>query len=256
MGARCISAATHRIYESAIAGNVGRDPTNIVSRTGATIYWIDVGPTNKWAALDGEISTQTVSALVQTVVLRPGPLNALFAAGIDADAYSVSVKELAGGTVVFSDDGVLESSQPADYYEYFFDRFRPQTDLLVTDIPPYAQTEVTVSFTKSSGDVKCGVLAVGDLRPLGSTQYGAKAKPKTYSSIKLDEFGTASAEIPIEEANSGLATVTELLDVPAVWVGTDLPEYSGLRVYGLGSGELSYDNPKLALLSINVQGLI
>lgn len=266
---RCISATTHRIYQSAVAGNLGHDPTDIANRTGTIVYWIDVGPTNRHAMFDGEVSTQTSVATSLTVALRPGALNSIFAAGIDAETYSVSLTDAPGGTEVFAASGQLESSAPADYYEYFFDRFMPQTDLLVTGIPPYIGGEVVVTFAKVVGTVKCGVLAVGDLRPLGSTQFGAKAKPKTYSYIKTDDLGnnsikrrksardmSASAKIPIQEANSVLDTVTELLDVPAVWVGTDLPDYSGLRCYGLGSGELTYENAVEALLTINVQGII
>ena len=267
--ARCISVATHRIYQSAVAGNIGHDPTDIASRTGTTVYWIDVGPTNRHAMFDGEVSTQTSVATSLTVALRPGALNSIYAAGIDAETYSVAVTDGPGGTSVFAVSGELESSAPADYYEHFFDRFLPQTDLLVTGIPPYIGGEVVVTFSKIAGTVKCGVLAIGDLRPLGSTQFGAKAKPKTYSYIKTDELGnnsikrrksardmSASARIPIREASSVLDTITELLDVPAVWVGTDLADYTGLRCYGLGSGELSYENAVEALLTLNVQGMI
>jgi hypothetical protein len=65
-----------------------------------------------------------------------------------------------------------------------------------------------------------------------------------------------SAFVDLAEANNVLDTVTELLDVPCLWIGTNLPQYSGLRVFGLGSGELSYDHKNHCILSINVQGLI
>ena len=196
-------------------------------------------------------------------------MNSVYLAGLDGDALTLTVKDSPGGTIVFTTAVTLEASAPPDYYEYFFDRFQPQTDYLASDLPSYANAELTVSITKVTGNVKCGVLAVGDLKPLGLTQYGAKAKPKTYSYIKIDEFGnnvikrrksakdmSASSYVKLEEANFVLDTITELLDIPCVWVGTDIEEYTGLRVFGLGSAELSYDQPQFATLNLNVQGLI
>lgn len=268
-GAFCISTVTHRVYQSQAAGNIGHDPTDINNRAGATVYWTDYGPTNKWAMFDGEASTQTVIASPLTVVLRPGYFNSLYLAGLDAETIAITIKDAPSGATIYSYTGALEGSAPADYYEYFFDRFKPQTDFIVGGIDPYNTMEVTLTLTKTTGPVKCGVLAVGDLRPLGQTQYGAKAKPKTYSYIKTDDFGntkivrrkattdmSATAWMELAEANTVLQTIRDLLDVPAVWIGTDLPEYGGLRVFGLGSGEISYDHPQDCLLSLSVQGLI
>jgi hypothetical protein len=269
VGQRCISTTTHRIYESLANANVGKDPTDIANRTGSTVWWQDVDPTNKWAMLDGEVSTQTVLASPLTIVIRPGFFNALYLGGVDAENLSVEVRDAPAGNIIYSFSGALEASMPPDYYEHFFDRFKPQTDFLASGIDQYNDAEVSLTLTSATGTVKLGVIALGDLRPLGKTQYGAKAKPKTYSYIKVDEFGknkikrrkaakdmSLSAWLKLEEANSVLETITSLLDVPCVWIGTGLPEYTGLRVFGLGSGEISYDKPKDCLLTIDVQGLI
>lgn len=270
VGQRVISTVTHRIYESQQAtGNTGKDPTNLANQSGNPVYWVDVGPTNKWAMFDGEVSTQTVLASPLTVVLRPGSINAIFLAGLDAENISITVKDAPGGNVVFAYSGPLESSAPPDYQEYFFDRFKPQTDYLAYGIDQFNNSEVTVTLTSTTGQVKCGFMAVGDLRPLGLTQRGVKAKPKTYSYINTDKFGntkivrrkattdmSATAYLDVSEANTVLSTIQELLDVPCVWIGSSLPEHSGMRVFGLGSGELSYDDPNPCLLTLTVQGLI
>ena len=269
IGDRRISLVTHRVYESLAAGNIGHDPTDIDNRVGTTLWWFDVGATNKWAMLDGEVSTQTVAASPLTVILRPGAINSAFLAGLDASALSIVVKDRPGGNVIYQYAGDLEASLPADYYEHFYDPFKMQTDFLATEIGAYNDCEVTFTLERFGGTVKCGVLAIGDLRPLGQTQYGAKAKPKSFSYIKVDEYGnntirrrkkaqdmTATAFVALSEANSVLDTISELLDVPCVWIGTDLPEYTGLRTYGLGSAELSYDHPQDAILNLTVQGLI
>lgn len=269
IGQRCISTTTHRIYESMANSNLAKDPTDINNRAGTTVWWQDIGPTNKWAMFDTEVSTQTEVASPLTVVIRPGFFNSFWLGAIDAEQLVAVVKDAPGGNVIFSYSGALEGSEPADYYEYCFERFKPLMDFLASGIDQYNNAELSITLTKASGTVKLGILALGDLRPLGKTQYGAKAKPKTYSYIAVDEYGktkikrrkaakdmTLSAYLKLEEANSVLDLITSLLDVPCVWVGTGLQEYSGLRAFGLGSGELTYLKTKEVLLTVDVQGMI
>jgi hypothetical protein len=268
VGDFCISTSTHRIYQCLTAAT-GKDPTDLNNQFGAIAYWLDYGPTNKWAMFDNEVSSQTVAPLSLTVVLRPGGFNALYLAKLEADNIAITVTDAPGGNVIYSYAGPLEGSQPADYDEYFFDRFKPLTDFLASGIDQYNSAQITVTLSSASGTVKCGVLAVGDLRDLGSTQFGAKAKPKTYSYIKTDDFGntkivrrkaakdlTATAYLDVSEANTVTDLIQSLLDVPAVWIASNLPEQAFLRVFGLGSGEVSADGPGYCQLSLTVQGMI
>ncbi|WP_027864257.1 hypothetical protein [Massilia alkalitolerans] len=264
----CISPATHRIYQC-MTPHTGKNPDDVTNRAGTTVYWLDIGPTNRWAMFDEEVSTQTVAASPLTVVLRPGSFSGLYLAGVDAGSISITVKDAPSGVVIYSYTGQLEGSQPADYDEYFFDRFKPLTDFLASDIEQYNSAELTLTLSSAGGAVKCGVLAIGDLRSLGRTQYGAKAKPKTYSYIKTDDFGrtsikrrktamdmSASAHLDVSEANAVTDIIRSVLDVPAVWIASGLQEYGFLRVFGLGSAEISADGPGRCQLSLNVQGLI
>lgn len=265
----CISTVTHRVYQC-VTAHSGKDPTDIANQAGTPVYWLDYGPTNRYAMFDGEVSTQTVFASPLTVVLRPGSFTNLYLAGLDAGALDITVKDAPGGNIIFTYSGALEGSQPADYDEYFFDRFKPLTDFLSSDIYQFNSAELTLTLSSgTSGTVKCGVLAIGDLRALGRTQRGAKAKPKTYAYIKTDDFGrtsikrrkkakdmTASAVLDLSEANTVTDVITDLLDVPAVWIASGLQEYGFLRVFGLGSGEISADLEDNCTLSLSVQGLI
>lgn len=269
VGNRCISTTTHRIYESLVAGNLGNDPTDINNRIGATPKWLDYAPTNKWAMLDGEVGTPTTIASPLTVVFEPGFFNCLSMFGLDAENLAITVKDAPGGNVIYTYNGALEGSAPGDYYEYFFDRFKPLSDFVASGIDQYNAAEITVTLTSASAPVSCGMLQLGDLRPLGATQRGAKAKPKTFSYIKINDFGeneiirrkkakdmSATAWLRLEEANSVLDTINSLLDVPCMWIANEGPEYSGQRVFGLGSGEVSYDYPQDCLLKLDVKGLI
>jgi hypothetical protein len=268
LGQRCISLATHRIYESAAAGNLNHDPTDLNNQFGATKWWIDVSATNARKLFDYEMSSQTVIASPFTVVLRPGPANAIYLGNLDAEHISLTVKDAPGGTVIFSDDRNLENSQPGDWWDYWQMPFKPQRDYLAINLAPYYNCEASLTLTNASAPVKIGMMMTGDLKPLGQTLRGGKVKPKTYSTLKTNEFGDTmikrrkaskdlaiSARLALAEANSVIETLTDYLDVPCLVVGSERSDLAGLRAFGLVSGEVTYDLPNDCLLNMNVQGM-
>ena len=269
LGDRCISTTTHKIYESAAASNTNHDPTDINNRVGTTTWWIEVSPTNRWKMFDGQSSSQTTVASPLTVVLRPGFIGSLYAGNLVGDQAVITVKDSPGGTTVFSETIQLENSFPPDYYEYFFSPFSQQPDLLIDDIPPYYTCEVTFTLTATTGNVSCGMFQVGDLRPIGLSLYGATSEPKTYSYVQIDDFGnnqiirrnsardmSVTAIVDLDYANTALDIITSVLDVPSVWTASPVAEYSGLRVFGLGSAKHVYDLPLTGKCDITIKGLI
>lgn len=269
LGARCLSPVTHRIYESAKAGNTNHDPTDITNRAGSTIWWIDVSPTNRWTMFNSKSSAQTETASPLTVVLKPGAINALYLSWIDADEITVTVKSATGGDVVFTQTAQLECSYPADFYEFCFAPYKQQTDILIENIPTYYSPEVTVTLTRASGNVKCGSLQVGDLVPLGRTLSSPKSKPKGNSYIGANSNNqnevktrkrptkdiTVSALVELDMADTVLEKTTALIDVPCLWAASSSPKYSGLRSFGLGVVELSYDHTQHCVLNLTVNGI-
>lgn len=273
VGQRCILTSTHRVYENLIAGVNATSPDQAL--TGATPRWLDYGPTNRWAAFDGVVNTPSTATTTFTYVLLPGFFNAIAFYGMDGATITVSIKNAPGGTVFYSYTGSL-LEPPVDYYDYYFGTIRGLSKLVLRGILLYANPEVTITVTAASGvTVKAGMIAFGDLRPLisegglGGTQYGASAEPFTYSYINTDTFGRtsivrrhsatnmrASVVVPKSDADSALATVQAVLDVPAAWIATDADGYDGLNVFGLGSGSLGYDGPSHAALNITVKGFI
>lgn len=269
LGDRCISTTTHKIYESAAANNTNHDPTDINNRTGTTIWWIEVSETNRWKMFDGQSTSQTTVASPLTVVLRPGFVNSLYTGNLISDQAVVTMKSTPGGTTVFTETIQLENSFPPDWYEYFFSPFSQQPDLLIDYLPPYYNCEITFTLSAASGNVSCGMFQVGDLRPIGISGEGASAEPKTYSYIAIDDFGnnqivrrnsardmTIEVLIELDYANTAINILTSVLDVPVLWSASSKSEYSGLRVFGLGSCRHVYDLPNSGKASITVKGLI
>lgn len=276
IGDRRHVVSTHRVYEAAknmTAGSGAKDPTvpaNQFDAAGSISYWIDAGPTNKFAMFDGVVSTQTSVASPLVLTLKPGYFNGLALFGIDADTINLVVKDQPGGTVIYSHSGPLEGSAPADYYEYCFDPFKPQTKFIATGIDPYYSAEVTLTLTKGGGQpVKLGMFAIGDLRPIGAPLRGASVEPVDYSYISTDAFGTTtvkkrnnatgmqiSAKMEIEDANSVLDTIQQVLGVPVVVVGSSATMYEAMTVFGLVSARQQYDDYGMPTINITVKGLI
>jgi len=271
VGARCRSDVTHRIYESKKANNVGNDPTLPANLAGSTPWWQDVGPTNDWAMFDTDVSTQTVAPSPLTVVVEPGFFSSAQFFGLDADFITVTVRDKAGGAVVKTVTHELEGSAPADYDEYFWDDFEPEYSFAVGGIEQYYMAEITVTLTRTGGGtVKCGAMIVGDELVLGKTLGQPKVKPRTFSYVSTDKFGVTSitrrkavtdmdvtALMDVSEANVVLAAIQNLLDVPCAWKASDSVYYAGLRCFGLGSADITYDvGDGKCQISLNVQGVI
>jgi hypothetical protein len=264
---------THRVYESAADGNTGKDPslpTSQYNAAGVATWWIDIGPTNRYAMFDSLVSSQTSAASPLSITLTPGAFNGFALFGVDADSYSVTVKDSPGGNVIYSElTTPLEASQPADYYEYFFDRFKPLRQLIRAGIEPYGDAEITLTLNRATGSVGLGMFAIGDLRPVGIPQRDATVEPQDFSYFKQDAFGNATVKkranatgmsistvMDKADANSVLDTIKEVLGTPVVVVGSQASQFEWLTVFGLISGSMSPVPYPYATLKITVKGFI
>lgn len=274
VGDRVYKASTHRVYEAAqamtsVAPKDPELPANQFNAAGQVTFWIDAGPTNKFAMFDSEVNTQTIGDTPLSVTLQPGYFNGFALFGLDADDIEVVVKDAPGGNVIYSYSAPLEGSAPADYYEYFFDRFKPQTQFIVTGIDPYNAAEITLTLTKGSGQAKIGMFAIGDMRPIGAPLRGVSVEPIDYSYISTDATGktktrkrhnatgmSISAKMRIEDANTVLDTIKELLGIPVVVVGSTATMYEALTVFGLVSARQVYQDFEEPVINITVKGTI
>lgn len=271
-GDKAYLASTHRVYENIIAGVNATSPELTLQDTAPR--WIDFSPTNKWAALDTIVNTQTAVVTPLTYVLRPGLFNAINLFGLDGADISISIKTAPAGSVFYTHSGSL-TEPPFDYYDYYFGTIRPLTKLFLKDITPYADPELTITVTGGTGVVvKLGMIVIGDLRQLvrqgsfGGIKPGATAEPVTYSYIKTDEWGTtkiirrgsgtgmtANVIAPIEDADYILEMIQAVLDVPCAVIATKQIGYAGLNVFGLiKQGPVTYDQV-VATIALSVQGM-
>lgn len=262
-----IRTTTHRVYEC-VQAHTGRAQLPEVD----SAYWLDIGPTLKWAALDTEESTPSTDTVALTMVLLPGFFNAVSLYGLVGDSIQLVTREAPAGAIV-DDSGVVSLVEDSiDWYEWLFSPIRQKDKFVRTGIPPSPTAEITITITGATAS--CGLLAIGDLRPLaatagGGTRRGAKAEPVTYSYIKRYPDGTTKIErgnaatdmraevfLALADADSALLAVQEVLDMPVAFIATTAAGFAGLNVFGLGSGSLSYDGAGHAILSMYVKGAV
>lgn len=271
-GARVYQASTHRVYESLKDANTNHDPADITNQftsAGLPHWWVDISPTNKFAMFDGLISSKTAGASPLVITLTPGAFTGFVMLGIEADTLEVTVKDAPGGNVIYSTGGVytLDGSNPPDYYEYFFDPAKPQTQFIQTGLQPYGSAEMTITLTKGSGLVKLGMLSIGTLRAMGVPERGTRVAPRSYSYIAEDAFGNVMIKrrpsavsmsmpikVAIEDADMVLEMIQDLLDVPAAVIGSTATHHTRLTTFGLVSGEMDYSTYPDRTLNLTVKG--
>ncbi|WP_404711480.1 hypothetical protein [Sphingomonas sp. MMS24-J13] len=218
-GARVISKATHRIYESVTDSNIGNDPT-----TSDSSKWIDIGSTNRWAMFDQALGSATSADGTIDVTLAPGsPVGAL--AVLDSNAISTRVQVALGGATIYdatrSPDGT--------------------TALLFDDLPAVVGAQISLSFT--GAQLAIGTVMIGAIGAIGMALAGPTAAITDYSRKDTDSFGVTTiverpwaktlaikSLIDTSAANDVLAYVASLRATPALWIGGE--SYDTLTVYG------------------------
>ena len=102
---------SHRKWESLKAANVAHDPEGLDA-----MWWVDVGPTNRWAMFDRAVGTSSTGTNPIVVVLSPGtPINALALLSLVAESVRVQVvlneSTLYDRTITLEDGKVTGSSE-------------------------------------------------------------------------------------------------------------------------------------------------
>ncbi|HEV7340874.1 MAG TPA: hypothetical protein VGN68_04510 [Sphingopyxis sp.] len=234
LGGRVIKAATHRIYESAVEGNIADDPAGTSGR------WIDVGPTNRWAMFDQALGTVTTRNDGMAVTINPGAVD------------SVALLDVIGSTVRVQATGYDEMVAVGPGPITFLDL--PGTGGNIT---------VTVS---GSGPVSVGTLLVGTLVTLGVTGESPTASIDDFSRKDVDEFGEVTvvprawakrmstrALIRTEALDDVANRIASVRAVPSLWIaddGTDsLTLYGFFKDFSIEVGE------NVSTLLLTVEGL-
>lgn len=256
VGARVVLASTHSIYQRLVAGTTAQSPDVDAAN------WIRVGPTNRWRMFDKATGTLSSDAGSVTVTIAPGLVRGL--ALLDITANTVSVTMTASGATVYSRTvDLLSGDNVRDWYSYFFAPVLRRTTLVLDDLPPYQEGQITITVSGPS-TVSVGTLAVGPFFYLGRAMHGASISSTDYSVKTTDGFGVTivserayakriSVQLLIEDAN--VDEVARQLDSiraqPVVWVAAQ--RYARTVVYGFHkewNTDIRYDAYSVGTLTI------
>lgn len=227
LGVRVAVASVSKVYQSLQAGNLGKSPLT------QTLWWKEVGPTNRWKPFDLSTSTQMVSLTDCYYEIAPGvACNAVVLLNMSG-ALSVRVRVIDPTFGLMHDTGVVSLitiPTESSWYAWFFGERKQQTQFMALDLPSYPNASIHVAV---SGAPAIGVLMIGQLKTIGrGLKRGARVGIKDFSKKSRNEWGDlylkqgefakkASFTIPI--ANDQLDNVYSLLasarGTPCLWIG-------------------------------------
>lgn len=258
-GDRVILTSTHSIYQRLVAGTTAASPDV------DPMNWQRVGPTNRWAMFDQKVGTLSSATSSMTVTVAPGMVRAFGL--VDVNASTAVVTMTAGGETVYSRTVDLhDDTNIIDWESYFFGEFLRRKTMILTDLPPYGEGEVTVTLS-GGGAISVGTMVVGSLFDLGISTHGTSLGIIDYSVKQTDAFGATSV---VERAWAKRMTVPVVLDtfkvdevhrrlasiraVPVIWIGGDQLDQS--VIYGFfkdWSIDVAY--AAISYCSLTVEGL-
>ncbi|PHY18486.1 hypothetical protein [Caulobacter sp. BP25] len=264
-GVHTATCQVHRIFESLQDGNSGRLPTD----PGSSAWWMDVGPTNRWAMFDLLRNTATTVSSPLNVTITPGErIDAIGLVGLVADAVTVTVT--VSGIVRYTQTLALSTRTVTDYYGYFFAPFTFRSAIVFYDLPPYTNGVISIAVTRNGGKVSCGGLVIGRSIYLGSTIYDAVDDAENYSKITRDDYGTStlvprrsvpktnqSVRCPKANVKNARDARSRLNAEPGLWFGLDdLTDdyFEALLILGIYKQfSIRLDRPDSALVTLELE---
>lgn len=226
LGDNVIDNVAHLVYQSLVPSNLGNALSDATK-------WYLVGPTNTWAMFDTLRNTATVTPGTLTVSIAPGErIDSLALLGLAATSATVTMTS--GGTTVYTATRNLNLRYVSNWYDYFFAAFQTRQSLVLFDLPPYANGNVTVTLENTSGNVECGACVLGMAQDIGSVEYEAESDVLNFSTVNRASDGAAtmvpSRNVPKtissiwldkQYVNQVRALRDALNGTTAVWAGLD-----------------------------------
>lgn len=269
VGDRCIvTTGYHKIYEA--IQPVTSTPNTTTPPHTLTTHWVEVGPTNRWAAFDTSGGTYSYSSGAN-IVFSFTMDRATSIALVELTARSVRIQATAPGYPNYYDQtyNLGDRAVINNWYDYFTADSFLATELIITDIPAIPATTFTITIENNSNPLQVGNLIAGTNIEMGNTKYGAKIGIIDYSKKEVNEFGKATIvkrtfskkmDVTLDVDNgiidSVAARLNYLRSTPCLWVGAN-GAFESLTVYGFYrdySVEIAY--PTHSICSLQIEGLV
>lgn len=253
----------HVVYQSAIDSNTNKNPvTNIDA-------WGEVGPTNRWAALDGYTSSKTAQANSITYQFRFGEaataLHILDTVG--ANKVRVYVVDPVYGTVF--DQTKLMNPVPlvTSWWHWFFGKRQGATSSSF-DLPTFPNADIFVEI-EGTADLAVGTIIAGngETYSLAGVRAGASIGIQDYSRKERTDFGDTTLVkrnfakrgsfammVRASEVDAIMFRMQELRATPCLFIASY--RYDSTKIFGFYKDfDLLIEYYDYSVFSINVEGL-
>lgn len=228
-----------REYRSLQAANLGHAPA------ASPTFWQDMGVRNVMKMFDAEQNSATSAPSPLVVGITPGQrFTTVTAFGVRAHRVTISIT--VAGVEQYTKTIKLLRRNTRSWSEYLFGSFVYTDFALFIDLPPYANAVLTVTFTRSSGNVEVESFAMGTAIEVGFAQNGAQSDILDFSKADRDDFGgikftkrknipTASIPVKIDKVTADKLRLLrkQLAGQPAVFIGVSDVEdgFAGLFAF-------------------------
>jgi len=173
-------AATHQVYQSLAAGNVGNAVTD-------TTKWSLLGNTNRWKCFDKAVNSQTTQPDRITIVITPGAL--INTVGLlNVDGSSATVSQSVSG---YSETVNLQKHEVVNWYDWYYEDLVRSGDVVFT-VPPYVNGVLTITIDNPGDYASVGCVIIGKAKILGMTQWDCSGGIISYSGTTTDTFGNTT----------------------------------------------------------------
>lgn len=239
VGTKVIRATTHRIYQNLIAGVDATVPENAPSR------WLDVGPTNAYAFMDGYSSTITSKLYNLSFTIAPGQrISSIALINVVGETVFITATNN-GAEQIYNKTITMDATQVATVYDWFFEEFEQKPDHVEVDFPEAYNNPVITVTVAGNSTVSIGRLALTKAYEIGEVEYGAGIGIKDYSvtttdvnnvktltkkqNSKLMNFRVVLNQSETNRVNKLLRTLSS---VPCVFVGVNAEDYEYTIAHG------------------------
>jgi len=239
VGTKVIRATTHRIYQNLIAGVDATLPENAPSR------WLDFGPTNAYAFMDGYSSTITSKLYNLSFTIAPGQrISSIALINVVGETVFITATNN-GAEQIYNKTITMDATQVATVYDWFFEEFEQKPDHVEVDFPEAYNNPVITVTVAGSSTVSIGRLALTKAYEIGEVEYGASIGIKDYSvtttdvnnvktltkkqNSKLMNFRVVLNQSETNRVNKLLRTLSS---VPCVFLGVNAENYEYTIAHG------------------------
>ena len=243
-GVRCMS--NHALYECILAVSGTTPPEADVALVSLTPHWIYVQPTNRWAMYNGAMNVKSSHPSNVTQFLSPGGVTAFTAFGVVGIYYTVTM--LSNTTqeygCTWDESADTYATYPAPAYIHTEVLTEAVNTILLTDLPSI-NTGI-IQFTLIGANPSINFLGCGIQTTLGYLQYGASYQIKSYGYRSWDSWGNYvyqqrgysytydfMLKVPKESRKSIKLKMESIIDIPCVWIGTDVDGFEDLSCLGI-----------------------